>query len=121
NITFFYLVPLISRGGLVLGGTQGPKCFSRFKRSFRTFPPTSTAQHRLTPHFPYSSQGMRSGFALRPFPSHSPVSVQDFYPTLVKREDTKSGFIYPSSKLILKILSTNPFLTEKGRLTNICR
>src|SRR5699024_694788 len=31
------LFPLISRGSLVLGGTQGPRCFSRFKRSFRSF------------------------------------------------------------------------------------
>src|SRR5699024_8584476 len=37
----------------------------------------------------------RSGFALRPFPSHSPLSVQDFLPTLVKREDARSGFTVP--------------------------
>src|SRR5699024_3176766 len=52
NIFVFLWRPAHDRGGLVLGGTQGPKCFSRFKRSFRTFLPTSPAQHRLTPHFP---------------------------------------------------------------------
>src|SRR5699024_1039413 len=33
----------------------------------------------------------RSGFALRPFPSRNAFSVQNFYPTLVKREDARSG------------------------------
>ena len=64
--------------------------------------PTSPAQHRLTPHFPYPSQCMRSGFALRPFPSHSPLSVQGFYPTLIKRGDARSGFTTSSPNSYLK-------------------
>ena len=157
---FFLLGSAHDRGGLVLGGTQGPRCFSvlplystklRAGKMFCEFwkaklfkiqcflvylhtstalrtsgysllylqspmpcictklkpwikgyqglvppvSPASPAQHRLTPHFPYSSHGMRSGFALRPLPSYYPVSVQNFYPTLVKREDARSGFTVP--------------------------
>ena len=64
--------------------------------------PASPAQHRLTPHFPYPSQCMRSGFALRPFPSHNAFSVQDFLPTLVKREDARSGCATSSLNSCLK-------------------
>src|SRR5699024_2830715 len=45
---------------------------------------------------------MRSGFALRPFPSHNAFSVQDFLPTLIKREDVRSGCITSSFNSCLK-------------------
>src|SRR5699024_10334455 len=45
---------------------------------------------------------MRSGFALRPFPARNAISVQDFYPTLVKREDARSGCATSSFNFCLK-------------------
>src|SRR5690625_4152864 len=45
---------------------------------------------------------MRSGFALRPLPSRNAFSVQNFYPTLVKREDARSGCVTSSFNSCLK-------------------
>src|SRR5699024_1673848 len=104
SVTFFInLLSLISREGLVLGGTQGPKCFSRFERSrpssLSRKPCTAQADSAFPPS---SSQYMRSGFALRPLPSRNAISVQDFLPTLVKREDARSGFTTSSFNSYLK-------------------
>ena len=70
---------------------------------------------------PCSSQSMRSGFALRPFPSHNAISVQDFLPTLVKRGDARSGFTTSSLNPCLKPkdASRNPTHCHVERSRNI--
>src|SRR5699024_1223573 len=50
---------------------------------------------------------MRSGFVLRPLPSHNAISVQDFLPTLVKREDARSGFTTSTLNPCLKSKHTS--------------
>ena len=81
-----------------------PKRFSRFKRSCRSSLSRKSCTAQADSAFPPASQSMRSGFVLRPLPSHYPVSVQGFYPTLVKRGDARLGF---SSPILICIKSQN--------------
>jgi len=69
--------PLNSRGGLVLGGSQGPSCFSRFKglgAQALPQPVTAQADSPFSPHsLPFPKWGAASPLGL--FPRTRPSSV----------------------------------------------
>ena len=74
--------------------------------------PTSPAQHRLTPHFPLLIPWHAERLRLKAFSLPQFLSVQNFYPTLVKREDARSGF----SNLILICFKSQKTLHKTTRI-----